>query len=303
MRPTLTCNGFISKIRAAVLLSAFMSIFALSAKAEDFVLEVITLQHRPAMEVLPMVQPFVVKDGVIKAADSKLIVRTTPGNLAELRTLIAELDRPLRRLLIAVKQLSGETARDSSAELRGHIDTGKGEIAVSPQTDKSTGGVSVTTGNGRQQLSARIARTESRDDADRTQQVQVVEGGQVFIDVGRQIPITDFAIEQTRSGTRMEQQTRYAAATTGFYARPQLIGESVTIEIGPSQTTVAGSAAPPTFNSQSLHTTVSGKLGEWIEIGGSTTSTNQENNAAIVYSTSRRGEQDRRILLRVTVAP
>jgi type II secretory pathway component GspD/PulD (secretin) len=130
-----------------------------------------------------------------------------------------------------------------------------------------------------------------------------MEGEQAFIDVGKQIPIVDFGVGQTRSGTIMEQQTRYAAATTGFFARPLLSGDTVTIEISPYQTTVEGSATPPAFNVQSLHTTVSGKLGEWIAIGASTADTAQENKSAIVYSTGRRGEQDRRILLRVTVMP
>jgi hypothetical protein len=46
---------------------------------------------------------------------------------------------------------------------------------------------------------------------------------------------------------------------------------------------------------------VSGKLGEWITVGASTA---QESLPGVnEYSTSQRGEQDRRILLRVTVTP
>ena len=281
MRPTPTCSGFISKYRTAVLLLAFALFYVLPVKADDTVLEVIALQHRPAAELIPLIQPFVAKDGIIKADDAKLIVRTTPANMAELRALIAELDQPLRRLLITVKQLSGESAQSSDTAVDGRLDS-----------------------NGKSShIDARVWQTEKRDDADRVQQVQVAEGGQAFIDVGRQIPITDFAVGQTRSGAIMEQQTRYAAATTGFFVRPLLNGDMVTIEISPYQTTATGSATPPAFDVQSLHTTVSGKLGEWIAIGASTANTGQENNAAIVYSTGQRGEQDRRILLRVTVMP
>lgn len=281
MRPTPICNGFIFKYRAAVLLLTLMLAFVPSLQAEELVLEVISLQHRPAAEVLPLIQAFVAKDGVLKAADSKLIVRTTPANLAELRNLIAQLDTPPRRLLITVKQLSGAMEQDRGTAVEGQI---------SSDSERS-------------RIGARIWQTEKRDNADREQQVQVVEGGEAFIDVGRNIPISDFSIEQSRSGTRMEQQTRYAAATTGFYARPRLNGEMVTIEISPYQSAVAGSAAPPAFNVQALHTTVSGKLGEWLAIGGSTASAEQKDSAVIVYSTGQRGEQDRRIMLRVTVAP
>jgi type II secretory pathway component GspD/PulD (secretin) len=283
VRPIPICNGFICKYGVFVWLFAILLVLAPGARAEELVLEVIPLHHRTAAEMLPLLQPFIVKEGVIKAADNKLIVRTSPANLADLRKLIAELDKPLRRLMITVKQLSGDTARDSGAAVEGQI----GEQS---------------------HIDARVWRTEKRDDADRAQQVQVVEGGQAFIDVGRQIPISDFTVERSRADTRVEQQTRYVGATTGFYARPRIDGDTVTIEISPYQTTTEGSATvpsvtAPTFNVQSLHTTISGKLGEWIELGASTTSTGEKDSGVITYSTSQRGEQDRRILLRVTVMP
>jgi type II secretory pathway component GspD/PulD (secretin) len=283
VRPIPICNGFICKYGIRVWLFAILLVLAPGARAEELVLEVIPLHHRTAAEMLPLLQPFIVKEGIIKAADNKLIVRTSPANLTDLRKLIAELDKPLRRLMITVKQLSGDTARDSGAAVEGQI----GEQS---------------------HIDARVWRTEKRDDADRAQQVQVVEGGQAFIDVGRQIPISDFTVERSRADTRVEQQTRYVGATTGFYARPRIDGDTVTIEISPYQTTTEGSATvpsvtAPTFNVQSLHTTISGKLGEWIELGASTTSTGEKDSGVITYSTSQRGEQDRRILLRVTVMP
>jgi len=271
-----TCSESIFRRGLAVWLLIFA--FASAVRADDSTLEVIPLQHRLASEILPLLQPFVAKDGVIKAADDKLIVRTSPANLAELRKLVIQLDQPLRRLLITVKQVSGDTARDSGAAVSGSI----GEHS---------------------HAEAKVWQTEKRDNADRVQQVQVMEGGQAFIDVGRQIPISDFIVEQSRGGMRIEQQTRYAGATTGFYATPRLNGDTVTIDISPYQTTAEGVAKPPSFNVQSLHTTVTGKLGKWIQLGARSTRVEDEDSGVITYSTSQRGEQDRRILLRVTVAP
>lgn len=248
--------------------------------ADDFVLEVIPLQHRSAAELLPLVQDFVAKDGMIKAADAKLIIRTHPANLKELRALISKLDVPLRRLSITVKQLSGEAARQAGASV-----------------------ASRATANGEPSHTVRVWQTETRDNADRVQQVQVTEGAEAFIDVGRQIPISDFAVTQSQSGTLMEQKTRYVGATTGFYVRPHLNGDTVSVDITPHQTTQSGVATPPEFDTQALHTTVSGKLGEWITIGASSMNRDQTTDEEIVYSTGQRGEQDRRIMLRVTVMP
>jgi type II secretory pathway component GspD/PulD (secretin) len=281
VRPTPTCGGFISRYIAVILLALSALSATPSARADDFVLEVIRLQYRSSAELLPLVQDFVAKDGVIKAGDAKLIIRTHPANLTELRGLIAKLDVPLRRLVITVKQLSGEAARQAGS-------TADAQAA----------------GNGEPTHSVHVWRTDSRDDADRVQQVQVTEGSEAFIDVGREIPISDFAMSQSRSGRLMEQKTRYVGATTGFYVRPHLNGDTVSVDITPYQTTQSGIATPPEFNTQALHTTVSGKLGEWITIGASSTSTDENNNQKVIeYSTSQRGEQDRRILLRVTAAP
>ena len=280
MRPTQTCGGFISRYLSVILLLIATLAVAPRVLADDFMLEVISLQYRSAAELLPMIQDFVAKDGVIKAVDDKLIIRTHPANLSELRKLIVKLDVPLRRLLITVKQLSGESARHDETS----IESRPGDTHAPAR-------------------STRVWRTDSRDDATRTQQLQVTEGAEAFIDVGRQIPISDFAVSQSQSGTLMEQKTRYVGATTGFYVRPHLNGDTVSVDITPYQTTHSGVATPPEFKTQALHTTVSGKLGEWITIGASSTTTDENNQNVIEYSTSQRGEQDRRILLRVNIAP
>jgi len=280
VRQTPTCGGFISRYLSVIFLLITGLASAPSVPADDFALEVIPLHHRSATELLPMIKDFMAKDGVIKATADKLIIRTHPANLSELRNLIAKLDVPLRRLLITVKQLSGESAR--------HY-----EMSIESRTGDSDS----------PEHSTRVWQTETRDDADRTQQLQVTEGAQAFIDVGRKIPISDFAVSQSRSGTLLEQKTRYIGATTGFYIRPHLNGDSVSVEIMPYQTTQSGVAAPPEFKTQALHTIVSGKLGEWITIGASSTSIDENKQNVIEYSTSQRGEQDRRILLRVEVAP
>jgi len=277
---TPTCGGFISRYLSVILLLIAGLSVTPSVSADDFALEVIPLHHRSAAELLPMVQDFIAKNGVIKAADDKLIIRTHPANLSELRKLITKLDVPLRSLLITVKQLSGESARQDEAS-----------------TESRTGDNDAPVHN------TRVWRTDTRDGADRTQQLQVTEGAEAFIDVGRQIPISDFALSQSRSGTLMEQKTRYVGATTGFYVRPHLNGDTVSVEITPYQTTQSGVTTPPKFITQALHSTVTGKLGKWITIGASSTSIDENKHKVIEYSTSQRGEQDRRILLRVTIAP
>jgi hypothetical protein len=57
---------------------------------------------------------------------------------------------------------------------------------------------------------------------------------------------------------------------TGFYATPRLSGDRVTLEISPQQQRLTGGdrGAQVAVATGSAATTVSGRLGEWIEIGG-----------------------------------
>lgn len=280
MHPTSILSGFISRYIAVILIAASALFIIPKGWADDFVVDVITLHHRTTAELLPVLQDFVAKDGVIKAADDKLIIRTHPANLTELRALIAKLDTPQRMLLITVKQLSGEAAHQAGAIMK-----------------------SQSTANDQATHSVQALQTDTSDHADREQQVRVLDGGEAFIDMGREIPISDFARAQSHSGVLMKQETRYVGATTGFYVHPHLTGDTVSIDITPFHTTQSGIATPPEFNTQALHLTVSGKLGEWLTIGSSSVDTDDKDKKIIEYSTSRRDAKDRRILLRATELP
>lgn len=240
--------------------------FALLISAPAFparmVLDVIQLHHRSAAEVEPLIRDFVDKEGTLKAADNKLIVRSSLGNLKELRDLVAILDTPQRRLLVTVKQLSGDRARQADREDARHI-----------------------------------WRTEDGDDDSRVQQLRVLEDQEAFIDVGREIPIVDFAVAQSQSGTIMEQKTRYVGTTTGFYVRIHLDGDRVRAQIFPHQKMRSGLSSPPEFNAQTLHTTVSGSLGRWLTIGAS--GGREDTPEVIEYSASARNSTERRIQLQV----
>ena len=83
---------------------------------------------------------------------------------------------------------------------------------------------------------------------------------------------------------------------SGFVAVPRLSGERVTIEISPRDDTPG--PLPGSVNSQRLVTTLSGRLGEWLELGG--LAANQTGNSAGItsYGTQSASRQ-RRLLLKV----
>jgi hypothetical protein len=73
-------------------------------------------------------------------------------------------------------------------------------------------------------------------------------------------------------------------------------GDRVTLDISPRDDTPG--PLPGSVNSQRLVTTVSGRLGEWLELGGGVTEQSASGSGIIRYSTQSASRQ-RRLLLRI----
>ncbi len=108
------------------------------------------------------------------------------------------------------------------------------------------------------------------------QRVQVLEGGHAFVSTGRTVPIHDgAAIRET---------------STGFEAIPRLTAGGVIVEI--AQRREAG------IRRRALSTTVGGRLGEWLEIGGALEAASRD-DSAILSAQSIRSARAGRIWLKV----
>mgnify|MGYP007103347609 FL=1 len=101
---------------------------------------------------------------------------------------------------------------------------------------------------------------------DSQQMVQVVEGGRALIQVGRSLPVPLRQLAIGPRGAVFSEGIVYRDLGQGFYAAPRVVGERVTLEISPQFDSPGGQGA---VERQRLLTTVSGRLGEWLEVGGS----------------------------------
>ena len=70
------------------MLVALMLAWAAASHAQQSVLEVIQLKYRNADQVIPMLKPLLAPGGTISGMQNRVIVRTTPANLAELRKVL-----------------------------------------------------------------------------------------------------------------------------------------------------------------------------------------------------------------------
>ena len=228
----------------------------LTLEAEAQGMQVIELRYRLAEHVLPTLQPLVEPGGVITGKDNVLFVRTSAANYEQIRQAVALLDRAAREVLITVGQGSIADANADAVRAEASIGSGSTQVGINRPPGEQTG-IAVQAG-------AREQRTDLRTLAS----VRTQEGQETLISRGQSVPFTTTEVAPYGQPSTVRQTTTYRNVSSGFYATVRLSGERVTIDIAPRQQRL--SASGTTVHTSAVHTTVSGRLGEWIPVGGVT---------------------------------
>ena len=154
---------------------AFLAL-ALPALAQQQVV-ILPLHHRTVEDVLPVLEPLLEPGGALSGMSGQLIIRTSPGNLEDLKKVLAAVDRPPRQLLIHVSQTRQADSRARSFGVSGSVNIGDDVRVVSPGVGRSSGpGVSVRGDGSRITAYGQDTRRSTQGKAD--QFVRVMDGGQ-----------------------------------------------------------------------------------------------------------------------------
>jgi len=269
-----------------------MLALALAVQAQQTVLEVIELNYRNADQVIPMLKPLLAPGGTISGMQNRIVVRTTPQNLAELRKVLDVVDAMPRKLLISVRQQSAASGTGSEAEISGSIGNDRARVTV-PGTGSNQGGTVVITRDD-DHVRGRVSQSQSAATDSSVQTLQVLEGNEAYIQIGQSVPVRS----QSAQGSETVQ---YRDAGAGFYVRPRVSGNQVTLSISTRRDSVADPNTG-TLNVQRVDTVVSGRLGEWLELGGIVQESVQRDSGT-VYRRSVSGQDDRRVFLKVEQVP
>ena len=269
------------------------------AHAQQTVLEVIDLKYRRAEQIVPMLKPFLAPGGTISSLQNRVILRTTPQNMAELKKVLDAVDTMPKRLVISVRQEAVGTGLTDEAEVSGSIGAGDAHATV-PGSRSQQGGTAVIR-KGDNVVRGRVFSSQSAATDRGVQTVQVLEGNEATIRIGQSVPIRSQNVVQTPQGTQISQSVEYRDADTGFRVRPRVNGDRVTLEISSRHDTLADPNSQ-SFNVQRVDTVVSGKLGEWIEIGGVDQSRAQNDGGTISRRTGSVSD-DRKVFLKVDQLP
>lgn len=237
-------------------------------------LEVITLRHSTAEQVIPVLRPLLEPGGAMSGQFNQLIVRTSPANLAQIRAALDAIDRPQRRLTISVRFDSAQDAARRDVQ----------------------GAVRITS-EGNSSAAVRIGDASSRQDERVDQRIQVLEGGRATIAAGQSRPQRVRQVIQTTSGPVVQETTEIQGAATGFVVVPRLAGTEVILEIAPQRENFAPGRSGA-IQSERIESTVRGRLGEWFELGG-TGSSSLRTERGTLSAGDRSVTADRRIWVKV----
>lgn len=248
------------------LIATLLLLFPLLAAGE---INFITLKHRNAESLIPLLQP-VVDEGVrLSGKGPTLIVNSLPWQMIEVRTLVQQLDTPLQSLLISVAQ--GGDAQQSTLH----------------------GDASGTL----QQPAVRLYGTRQDEQTAISQQLRVIEGAWATIRSGQSVPLPSVTTRQSAHGTTFQQSIEYREIDSGFEVRPYLNGEQVTLEVRPFRAKQAFTGGG-VIEHQEISTTVSGKLGEWLTLGG-IDEQQQRAGVGTVYGTGSKRDTTHNVKIRV----
>lgn len=245
---------------------ALLLILPLLAHAE---MSFITLKHRNAETLIPLLQPVLDEGITISGRGDTLIINSKPWQREELRALVEQLDTPLQSLMITVIQ-------------------GDSDIHSALQGDVS---------GSTEQPRVRIYGTNKREKEAVSQQLRVIEGEWATIQAGESIPLARQTTNHTPQGTTVQQSVEYKDVQSGFEVRPRLRGDMVTLEVRPFRAKRSRGGAG-IIEQQDISTTVSGRLGEWITIGGVD---EQKSKSAMgtIYSTDKKQDTTHTVRLKI----
>ncbi|MGI9237421.1 MAG: hypothetical protein ACR2QZ_08485 [Woeseiaceae bacterium] len=247
-------------------LSKLLGLVLLVSTVQADSLSTIQLQNRPAEEVIPIVTPMLGPNDAISGQGFKIFLRSSPATLARVRSMIDVLDTPAKILHVSVFQGSSQDLGAFGVDTNIQVEGGDASVEIGNErdNDRDPGGtISYGTTSGSASVSGTRTQKSLRDNP--IHMVRVMEGTEAYIETGERIPY--FSGPAWHGRRVFAGAVEYEDAVTGFYVLPRVRGDNVILDVSPfksSQSNMGGDA----IDTQSATTTITGRVGEWLLIGG-----------------------------------
>ena len=266
-----------------------LSILATVALA-DYPLKIIPLKHRSAEELIPVIRPMLGAGENVGGMNYQLFVRASDKGLRDIELLLAELDRARKNLKITLQQDVARSGGATSQGISGEVRAGDVRVIVPSRRESGGSGGLVIGGVEEESLRYKITRSTGTSQDNNSQFINVLEGSPAFIRVGQSLPYVQRFLVFAGNRITYGQDTQFLNVTTGFDVLPRLNGDRVELEIAPRLSFV-GNGGIQDVRFQELRTTVSAKLGEWVELGGVTSGRDEVSRAILETASTQSGER------------
>ena len=246
--------------------------------------KIITLQHRFADDLLPIIQPLAGEDGVVTGMQNQLIIRTSPENMAEIEQVIASMDVARSNLKITVNRQNNLDSTQHGVDVSGRKRIGNVAISTNRYPRQARDGVQID-----------IQNNSSTTKQNNQQLINVADGEFAFIQVGQSVPFTQEWRTFTHRYTHIQRTTEFIEVSTGFAVRPRSIGGQIELDITPR---IAQLNQQGFIDFEALRTVVRVNKGEWFDLGGAM-QRNDEVSRAILSFKNKAQTQNNVLNIRV----
>ncbi len=261
-------------------LLCLLMLLALPVQADS--INTIQLQNRPAEEIIPIIKPMLGPDDSVTGQGFKLFLRSSPETLAQVKDMISNLDTAAKMLQISVFQGNDRDLRALSISGNVQIESGNANVSIGTNRSKGGGDISYSTSNASGGASTISTRGRLKDNP--IHQLRVTEGMEGYIETGEQIPY--FSGASWLAPGAVVGGIDYKDVTTGFYVLPRIHGDNVTLQVSPFKQS-RSKARSGDINTQRANTTITGRIGEWLPIGGTTEQTQRSQSSAGSHSSTQ----------------
>ena len=214
--------------------------------------KIITLQHRFASDLLPIIEPMVGADGTATGMNNQLILRAQPARMREIEEVVTKLDAARVNRKITVNTSNNLQSQQERVEAKGATKVGKVTVSNDRRAKPNTGRVEVE-------------NSSSNSSQNSNQFINVLDGERAFIRVGQIVPFTQEWVTITRRYVQVDRFTDWHEISTGFAVRPRTVGNNVELEITPR---IARLNNQGFIDFEELTTIMRVSLGNWVDIGG-----------------------------------
>lgn len=249
-------------------------------------IQTIQLAHRPADEIMPVINPMLGPDDSLTGQGYQLFIRTSDSNLEQIKQMVSSLDRAAKMLLISVFQGNDRELRALGVSGDFQYQDSNANVSLGSTGEAAKRGAEVQYSTRNASAGAHTFSTRGRLSDNPIHQLRISEGSEGYIETGESIPY--FSGSYWRGGRRgiVEGGVDYKDINTGFYVLPRVHGEQATLDVSPykqSQSRKRGGD----IETQSASTRITGKLGQWLAIGGVTGQTRSSSNRIGSYGSTQ----------------